>query len=535
MVTVAAVFSNHMVLQRRKRIAVWGRSDADSVEVKLTGGNLAWGRASGTVKNGKWFVELQPQEAGGPYTLEVVSGEERVVFSDVMIGEVWLAGGQSNMEFELQNCKGGEETVSQAVPGAVRFYYTPKVAWTGPELAAAEKASTWELFTPENAAKWSAVGYFFAERLAEELGVTVGVIGCNWGGTSASCWIGREALEEHKCLASYLDEYDRAMDGFDAESYLREYEDYVAYQAVFDEKVGEYYRTSPNPTWDEAIALFGESRYPGPMGPRNFTRPCGLYETMLKRIIPYSIAGVIYYQGEEDDHKPYTYRTLLTALIEQWRREWNDETLPFLIVQLPVFRNEGEDDFGNWPFIREAQMQVFQSVKNTGIAVALELGEDRNIHPIDKKPVGERLAGQALALVYRKKTEAEVFGPVLAGYYIEEDSIILQFQYADDGFTFTSASGENPGFEIAGEDRQYHPAAYRAHDSRIALWSEEVQKPLFARYCWTNYRKVEVFGKNGLPMAPFRTGMDDGAAARMSRQGRIESLPPQMYERRWHN
>jgi sialate O-acetylesterase len=256
---------------------------------------------------------------------------------------------------------------------------------------------------------------------------------------------------------------------------------------------------------------------------------------MLKRIIPYSIAGVIYYQGEEDDHKPYTYRTLLTALIGQWRHEWNDESLPFLIVQLPVFRNEGEDDFGNWPFIREAQMQVFQSVKNTGIAVALELGEDRNIHPIDKLPVGERLAGQALALVYRTKAEAEVFGPVLSGYYIEEDSIILQFQYADDGFTFTSASGENPGFEIAGEDRKYHPAAYRAHDSRIALWSEEVQKPLFARYCWTNYRKVEVFGKNGLPMAPFRTDTDDGAAARQSRQGRIESQPTQIYERRWHN
>jgi sialate O-acetylesterase len=519
MVTVAAVFSNHMVLQRRKRIAVWGQSDASAVEVRLDGANLAWNRVTGTVNNGTWFVELPPQEAGGPYRLEVACGEERIVFSDVMIGEVWLAGGQSNMEFELQNCKGGAETVSTAKPGAVRFYYTPKVAWSGPELAAAEQASSWELFTPETAAKWSAVGYFFAERIAEELGVTVGVIGCNWGGTSASCWMGREALEEHKCLGSYLEEYDRAMEGFEEEAYIREYEDYVSYQAEFDRKVGEYYQTSPNPTWDEAISLFGESRYPGPMGPRNFTRPCGLYETMLKRVAPYSIAGVIYYQGEEDDHKPYIYKTLLTALISQWRRDWNDEGLPFLIVQLPVFRNEGEDDFGNWPFIREAQMQVFQTVRNTGIAVALELGEDRNIHPLDKKPVGDRLAGQALALVYRQMEEADAFGPVLSGYYVEEDSIILQFQYAECGFAFTS--GENPGFEIAGEDKKYYPACFRVRGSQIALWSEAVQKPLFARYCWTNYRKVNVFGANGLPMAPFRTSMYDGAAANGSRQGRL--------------
>jgi sialate O-acetylesterase len=519
MVTVAAVFSNHMVLQRRKKIAVWGKSDAAAVEVRLNGADSAWNRVAGTVKNGAWFVELPPQEAGGPYELEVVCGEEHVVFSDVMVGEVWLAGGQSNMEFELQNCKGGAETVAQAAPGAVRFYYTPKVAWVGPELAAAEQASTWELFTPEAAAKWSAVGYFFAVRLAEQLGVTVGVIGCNWGGTSASCWMGRAALEEQKSLASYLEEYDRAVDGLDEEAYLREYEDYVSYQAEFDKKVGEYYQTSPNPSWDEAISLFGESRYPGPMGPRNFTRPCGLYETMLKRIAPYSIAGVIYYQGEEDDHKPYTYRTLLTALIGQWRRDWKDEKLPFLIVQLPVFRNEGEDDFGNWPFIREAQMQVFQTVKNTGIAVALELGEDRNIHPLDKEPVGERLAAQALALVYHRIAEEAAFGPILSGYYLEEDSIILQFQYAEDGFLFTSE--DDPGFEIAGEDRQYHPAGFRVIGNQIGLWSEEVQKPLFARYCWTNYRKVEVYGKNGLPMAPFRTSTDDGAAANGSRQGRI--------------
>jgi sialate O-acetylesterase len=245
---------------------------------------------------------------------------------------------------------------------------------------------------------------------------------------------------------------------------------------------------------------------------------------MLKRIAPYSIAGVIYYQGEEDDHKPYTYRTLLSALIGQWREDWKDEKLPFLFVQLPVFRNEGEDDFGNWPFIREAQMQVFETVKNTGIAVALELGEDRNIHPLDKKPVGERLAVQALALVYKRIPEAAAYGPMLSGYYVEEGAVILRFSYADDGFVILSVSGENPGFEIAGEDRKYYPASFRIIGNQIALWAEAVERPVYARYCWTNYRPVAVYGKNGMPMAPFRTSMCDGAAATGSRQGRIAEI-----------
>jgi sialate O-acetylesterase len=519
MLTVAAVFSSHMVLQREKRIAVWGQGDGAEIQVSLRGGELSPVVVSEQIRGGAWFTELPPQEAGGPYELEVTDGTETIVFSDVMIGEVWLAGGQSNMEFELQNCKGGAETVAAATPGAVRFYYTPKVAWLGEEHTAAERASTWELFTPETSAKWSAVGYFFAERIAKELGVTVGVIGCNWGGTSASCWMGREALAEQKSLSSYLEEYDRATEGQDPEQYVRDYEDYLAYQAVFDQKVGEYYKDNPNANWDEAIALFGESRYPGPMGPRNFTRPCGLYETMLKRVAPYTIAGAIYYQGEEDDHKPYLYRTLLTALITQWRRDWKDDTLPFLIVQLPVFRNEGEDDYKNWPFIREAQMQVFETVKNTGIAVALELGEDRNIHPLDKLPVGERLAGQALAFVYHRKKAEDVFGPVLSGWYVKENQIILSFDYAKDGFTF-EGDGDF-GFEIAGEDKKYYPAELKTDGNRIAVWADAVEKPGYARYCWTNYRKVGVFGKNGLPMAPFRTSMDDGAVATGSRQGRL--------------
>lgn len=518
MLTTAAIFSDYMVLQRNKRIAVWGSSDAPSVSICLHGQEQEV-CVEQDVADGKWYAELPPQEAGGPYRLEITSGKDWITFEDVMIGEVWLAGGQSNMEFELQNCKGGGQIVKNATPGSVRFYYTPKVAWLGEELAEAERTSAWELFTPEACAKWSAVGYFFAERIAKELGVTVGIIGCNWGGTSASCWMGRKALEEYKSLSSYLEEYDKATDGQDEETYLKEYQAYVEYQARFDRQVGEYYKTNPDANWDEAIALFGENQYPGPMGPRNFTRPCGLYETMLQRVMPYTLAGFLYYQAEEDDHKPRIYDTLLTALIRQWRKDWKDDALPFLIVQLPVFRNEGEDDYQNWAFLREAQMRVFQTVRNTGIAVTLELGEDRNIHPLDKKPVGERLALQALYSVYRKIKEKEAFGPIYRDYHIEDDRLVTEFDHAEDGIVFESE--DDLGFELAGADRHYYQAKAYADGYKIVLSAAEVPKPVSARYCWTNYRKVAVFGSNHLPMAPFRTDKADGAVAYGSRQGRI--------------
>ena len=207
---------------------------------------------------------------------------------------------------------------------------------------------------------------------SEKLGVTVGIIGCNWGGTSASCWMSREFLGQQLCLSSYLEEYDSIVAKQDEAEYLKEWEEYLVYQAEFDKNVGNYYATSPNPTWDEAIRLFGENKYPGPVGPRNEHRPCGLYETMVSRIAPYTLAGFLYYQGEEDDHKPYTYYELLSTLVKQWRHDWKDDTLPFMLVQLPIFQGEGEPDYQNWPFIREAQMKLYNTVKNTGIAVILD-------------------------------------------------------------------------------------------------------------------------------------------------------------------
>lgn len=537
MIKMPAVFRTHMVLQRNKRIAVWGKTDAQEVsmilkkEIASGEGNPMQGKAADgahslcvkTASDGSFFAFLPPLQAGGPYMLTIAAGADEVTYTDIMIGEVWLAGGQSNMELELQNSKNGREIVSDIHDAGVRFYYTPKVPWVGEELFEAEEKSCWELCEPQTAGKWSAVGYYFAQKLSRELGVTVGVIGCNWGGTSASCWVGREALENDRSISCYIEEYDDIVRHQDPEEYLRDRAAYIAFQTEFDKNVGLYYATAENPTWEEAQMLYGKNQYPGPMGPHTEQRPCGLYESMLMRICPYTLGGFLFYQGEEDDHRPYSYYNLLTALIRQWRRDWKDDSLPFLLVQLPMFQNGGgEPDFGNWPFIREAQMRVFRTFKNTGIAVILDKGEFANIHPTEKDTVGFRLADQALCYVYGRLPEEAVHGPIYRDYYVDGEKMVLSFDHAADGFTCTEA--QIFGFELAGEDKVYHPATAACQGAQIVLQCSDVDRPVYARFQWTNYRPVTLFGKNGLPVAPFRTSMEDGAIALGSRNtGLFES------------
>lgn len=514
MLKLAPVFSNHMVLQRGKRIALWGETSHECVTLSMNGKSVRALAEKGTFK-----VEFPPMPEGGPYTLTVEAGGERLVFEDIMLGEVWFAGGQSNMELELQNSFEGEKELEKCAAENIRYYYVPKKPYVSEELLEAEAVSTWECASKEASAKWSAVAYYFAKELTKKLGVTVGIIGCNWGGTSASCWQSREMLEASEATVSYVKEYDAIVENQDFDEYLKEREEYIIYQTAFEKNVSNYYATCENPTWDEAISLFGENKYPGPMGPYSEFRPAGLYETMVSRVVPYTLAGFIYYQGEEDDHKPETYYELLHSLIRQWRSDWEDETLPFLLVQLPVFQNMGEPDFKNWPLVREAQMRIFQTVKNTGIAVILENGEYGNIHPVKKEIVGKRLALQAFSEVYHICERKSAFGPVFRDYYVENNKMVLLFDNCEDGFL---CEGEVTGFEVAGADKVYYPAEFEIQGNRIMVFAKEAGEPAYVRYCWTNYQKIALFGKNGIPVAPFRTSRNDGSkvtGSRLSNEG----------------
>ncbi|HEX3077601.1 MAG TPA: sialate O-acetylesterase [Lachnospiraceae bacterium] len=498
---VASVFSNHMVLQREKNISVWGcASEGNDVTVSLNNA-----RVSTTVINGLWNLELPPMPAGGPFLMSITDGKETITLEDVMLGEVWLAGGQSNMELELQNSKNGKEIVSAASNKQLRFYNVPRISYVDDELYKAEAQSSWQVCSSDTCRTWSAVGYYFEKELANELDVAVGVIGCNWGGTSASAWMSRDTLAQDSDLKSYVDEYEEAYGNRDFDDYCKELGEYNAWYEDWQKKVDALYKENPTILWSEVQKIAGISRWPGPMGPKAWFRAGGLYETMLQRVCPYSLRGFIYYQGESDDHKPDMYGKLLRNLILQWRKDWNDASLPFLLVQLPMFIGKEDVDKKNWPKIREHQMQTHQLLKNTGIAVILDQGEFDNIHPTDKEPVGKRLALQSLLHVYGKQVSA--YGPIYKDRIINDSEIELLFDYVQNGFVI---QGDTMiGFEIAGSDKTYVTAEAEVRNDRIIVSSVSVKSPRYVRYNWTNYGPVTVFGQNGIPLAPFRTDQND--------------------------
>ncbi|MGN0633966.1 MAG: sialate O-acetylesterase [Oscillospiraceae bacterium] len=502
MFKTAAVFSNNMVLQREKNISVWGEADDGSVITACINGNAA----KVVAKNGQWKVILPPMQAGGPYDLTLTCTSDGVTeektFVNVMLGEVWLCGGQSNMEFELQNCEGGQEILRDLTPDCnVRFYYTNKCRMVDEELFAAEANSGWCEADPEYSRAWSAVGFFFARRLAKKLGVTVGLIGCNWGGTSASNWMDMDTLRSCAETVSYVEEYEQANKGKTIEQQIKEYDEYAAYNTDWDRRKNELYAKNPKITWDEVLKICGECKYPGPNNCKNEYRPAGLYETMLMRVCPYTLKGFLYYQGESDDHKPDSYYKLFTNLIALWREKWGDDELPFLFVQLPMHRYEFDEDKKNWCVIREAQMKAFKTVKNTGIAVISDMGEFNEIHPRNKVPVGERLCLQAEKLVYG--LGADAFGPIYRSHVYKDGGIELCFDHAEDGFT--AKDGKVGTFEIAGEDGEFYPADATINGSRIFVSNEKVPVPKNVRFDWFNWKEVTLFGKNGIPVAPFRT------------------------------
>ena len=298
-----------------------------------------------------------------------------------------------------------------------------------------------------------------------------------------------------------MQDYADAVAGKTDEEMIAAYDEYVTYHTAWEKRMQKCYQEDGNMPWDEIIRRCGENRYPGPMGIKSPYRPAGMYHTMLRQVTPYTIRGFFYYQGENDEIRPDTYGTLLTMLIARWRQDFRDETLPFLLVQLPMHTYADTPENGAWSKLREAQMRVYQTVKNTGIAVILDCGEYCNIHPVDKHPVGHRLALQARRLVYGE-TELQAFGPIYRSFAAEGDTLTVFFSHAEQGMVW---HGEPVGFEIAGADGVYHPAKAVLDGNTVRLTADGVDAPVAARYNWVNYGPVSLFGTNGIPAAPFRT------------------------------
>lgn len=526
---VAAIFSDNMVLQRNKPIAIFGEGINDTtvkVVIKYKENEIYKESVEQTtVSDGRWLLYLPAMKENNDCSMIVTDGENVKEFKNIAIGEVWLCGGQSNMEFELQNIIGGEEYLENDSPN-VRFYYTTKRAYMDEDFHKDEERTVWTEFDSETARNWSGIGYLYGKKLSETLGVTVGLVGCNWGGTSASAWMSEEYLKKDKDTFTYLEDYRKANEGKSEEEQIKEYDEYILFEAEWNKKCDHLYATVPGITWEEVQERIGVCRWPGPVNCKSPFRPSGLYRTMLSRVMPYSMKGWIYYQGESDDHKPSYYYKLFKLLIEQWRADWKDEQMPFLFVQLTGHQYDVNDDPKHWCIIREAQAKVADTVKNTGMAVIIDAGAFADIHPKDKLTVADRLYRQAMHKVYGSMKAAEAESPAYDNHVIDGNQCIISFKNAPDGLvvrseavsavvedeTFKNDKEHIIGFEIAGVDKIYYPAkAWLLDEKKVIVSADEVENPVAVRYLWCNYpvKGVNLYSKYGLPVAPFRSNVVD--------------------------
>lgn len=511
----AAIFSDGMVLQRETPICVFGTCD-EKQEITVILDDMEVRTMS---RDGEWKAFLPPKPAGGPYQMKVTTKEEVIVYHDVYLGEVWLAGGQSNMEFELRNCSTGLEEISNTKDTLLRFYQVNRSSYIEEEFYRKEEMNRWQYETEESFGTWSATGYYFAKKLREELNVAVGIIGCNYGGTSASCWIGKGMLEKDADTRTYLEDYEKVCKNRSYEEYLNELAEYRVYEAQWNKKVDDVYKNNPDILWSKVQEIAGPCRWPEPLGPHSPYRACGLYETMLKRVCPYTLRGFLYYQGESDDHREHTYAKLLRQLILQWRMDWDNLSLPFLFVQLPMHIGREDRDLGNWAVLREQQNEVYQTVRNTSMAVILEAGEFDDIHPKNKKIVGDRLALHALSKIYQKDINPEAPSLLYAirsgnrvilylkdtqgNLYYKEDHV---YNKSRERYVNKEKQEEisDSGFEVAGEDGIFHSATIQIEGNRIIVISKQVMLPCYLRYAFHNFGPVTIFGGNGIPLSTFR-------------------------------
>ena len=499
MIKPAALFTDGAVLCRNKEIRVFGQADEGTgVTVTLTdcrGAMLA--EAVCTCRNGKFMALLRPQDAQTGCCLFFTSGGETVVADDVAIGDVFLAGGQSNMELELRNAEEGPEQIRIHNDPKLRFFNVPRMPLENGEARKALEETRWASVSPGKGEGNSAVAYFFARKMRERRPeVPVGIIGCYWGGTSVTCWMEEKTLRTMAEGARYLDEYAELIRGKTMEDWQREEEQFQTTLDRWNGEVERYQQAHPDAEWPEVEAACGPAPWFPPPGPGSPYRPGGLAVTMRAKVAPVSLTGMLYYQGEDDADRTDCYDTLMIALIRHWREKFRDPELPFLFVQLPMWIGWNQPDRRSWAKLRLAQAAARDAVRNTGMVCLLDQGEYGNIHPTDKRPVGERLAALACAMLYG---HGEV-SPRATGKYTENNVLAVCLSAP-----VATKDGRAPNLmEIAGEDGEYVPARAEIRGAELLLTADGIEHPVHARYAWTDWTdRVNLFGVNGLPLEPF--------------------------------
>ena len=497
MLEPSSLFTDGAVLAREKEIRIFGRADSgETVTARLEdrrGSVLA--EATAEAREGRFLAFLPPQRAQTGCRLTLRCGGETFGAEDIAIGDVYLAGGQSNMELELRGALGGPEALPE--DPLVRFFNVPKIARTCEEQERALAGTRWKPVNAESAGYNSAVAsWFAAEMRGKHPEIPVGIIGCYWGGTSATCWMDRETLESISEGIRYLREYGEKSGDKTLETYLEEEKEFNRVLGEWNAAADAFRAEHPGEPFTELEKACGKCPWNPPAGPGSPYRPAGLAESMLKQVMPVALTAILYYQGEEDADKTDRYDQLMTALIGFWRKGFREAELPFLFVQLPMWIDDGAQDSFRWPALRLAQAAVRDSVRNTGMICLLDQGEYGNIHPVNKEPVGKRLAELAEQMLRGRGEES----PRAIGRWVRGETmhVVLSREV-------TTPDGEAPRLlEIAGADGRFVPAEAEISEKMLRIRSEQVAHPAAARYAWTDYSdRVNLFGENGLPLEPF--------------------------------
>jgi len=479
-VKLPALISDNMVLQQQMPVRIWGQATiGEHVTVTMAGQTVK----ARTESDGKWEVFLAPMRAGGPFDM-TIAGSNTITIRNVLIGEVWVASGQSNMAWTLRNSKDSDKEIPAANHPQMRFF---QVKTTVAERPADDVAdASWKVINPDTAPGISGVAYFFAREIQKLRGVPVGILQSAVGGTPAQAWTSNETLNDDLNLHWYHEEWAKRVEAYPAQK--------------------ERYETALAKFKSEAAQARAEGkplpRPPAmPMGAPGHTHtPSGLYNGMIAPLTPYGIRGAIWYQGESNagpkDNE--LYRRLFSEMILDWRRSWGQGQFPFLWVQLASY---GTPAPGTWPVLRDSQTSTLQ-LANTGQALAIDVGESTDIHPKDKLTVGHRLALAARAVAYHENIVYA--GPTQRGVTREDGALRLWFHHTGSGLT--SRNNEPlTGFRVAGSDGRYFKAEARIEGDTVVVSSGLVKDPVHVRYAWENDPIANLTNREGLPAVPFRT------------------------------
>lgn len=474
-VTLPAIFSDHMVLQSGKPVPVWGTADANSeVSVAIAGQKKAV-RADAS---GQWSLKLDALTASAdPQTLTI--GDKTI--NDVLVGEVWLGSGQSNMAMTVQSAKDYPASQAAANVPLIRMFTEGSAAAA---TAQSQGKGTWVICSSETVGRFSATAYFFGRNVYDVLKQPVGLINSSVGGTPIESWISPEAQQASPELKPFFEALKQEDAAFDE----------AKVKAVYERQVVK---------WAEEVKQAKAEGRPAPRKPRDpiETRKRkgnvgGLFNGKISPLIPYAIRGAIWYQGEANTNgpKPPFYQAQLTLLAKDWRTRWNDE-FPFAWVQLPNFTRAGE----GWPIVREQMLNALSTIPNSGMAITLDIGEAKNIHPANKQEVGRRLAQWALGVVYHKDV-ADTSGPLIDKATVKDGAFVLTFTHAK-GLNAKSELGE---FEVAGTDGQWQAADAKIEGETVIVSCKAVAEPKHVRYAWKDNPTASLFNGAGIPASPFR-------------------------------